>query len=218
MAILPDDTQRLSVIGATGSGKTQAGLWHLSLRNYDSKPWIVYDFKNDGLIGEIEEMAFHSNLGSPVPERPGVYIIHALPGEEDAISEHMKRVWAAENVGVYIDEGYMIGNNNEGFRLILTQGRSKHIPMITLSQRPVWMDRFVFTESEFFQVFRLQNSGDVKKVEEYVPYDLSERLPRYHSYYYEAPENHLVKLRPVPDRDAILDTFYTKLRKLKKMI
>jgi len=218
MPRLPDDTQRLSVIGATGSGKTQAGLWHLSLRNYDRKPWIIYDFKGDDMIMEIKDMAFTSSLDAPIPDRPGIYVVHALPDEEDIISEHMKRIWAAENTGVYIDEGYMVGNNNNGFRLCLTQGRSKHIPMITLSQRPVWMDRFVFTESEYFQVFRLQNSNDIKKVEEYVPHDLSKRLPRYHSYYYEAPENRLITLRPVPDREVILDTFFSKLRGLKKVV
>lgn len=218
MSKRPDDTQRLSVIGATGSGKTQAGLWHLSERNFDRKPWIVYDFKRDNLILEIEEMAFPSSLDSPIPERPGIYVIHALPGQEGEMSAHMRKVWEATDVGVYVDEGYMVGNNNDGFRLLLTQGRSLHIPMITLSQRPVWMDRFVFTESEFFQVFRLQNSGDVKKVEEYVPYNLSERLPPYHSYYYDAPANKLVVLRPVPDREAILDTFHSKLRNLKRMV
>ena len=219
---VPDDTQRLAIIGATGSGKTQAGLWHLSIRNYDVKPWVIYDFKNESLIAEIESMAFTSSLSSPPPSRPGIYVVHALPDEEDAISDHMRRVWEQTNIGVYIDEGYMVGNNNKGFRLLLTQGRSLHIPMITLSQRPVWMDRFVFTESEFIQVFRLQSIQDVKKVGEYVPgYEralAAHPLKKYHSYYYNGTENRLTRLGPVPDREAILDTFYHKLSRLKKVV
>lgn len=219
---LPNDTQRLSIIGATGSGKTQAGLWHLSERNFDVKPWVVYDFKHESLIADIEEMAFTSSLQSLPPVRPGIYVVHALPDEEDAISEHMRRIWEQGNTGVYVDEGYMVGNNNKGFRLLLTQGRSLHVPMIVLSQRPVWMDRFVFTESEFIQVFRLQSIQDVKKVGEYVPgYERElERHPlkKYHSYYYEGPENRLIRLGPVPDRDAILDRFEFKLRGLKKVV
>ena len=219
---LPDDTQRLSVIGATGSGKTQAGLWHLSERNIDTKPWVVYDFKNESLIADIETMAFTSSLSSPPPDRPGIYVVHALPDEEDAISEHMRRIWERGNIGVYVDEGYMVGNNNKGFRLLLTQGRSLHVPMIILSQRPVWMDRFVFTESEFIQVFRLQSIMDVKKVGEYVPgyQEELERHPlkKYHSYNYNGPENRLMRLGPVPDREAILDKFESKLWRLKKVV
>lgn len=218
----PDDTQRLSIIGATGSGKTQAGIWHLSERDFDRKPWVIYDFKNESLIAEIEAMAFTSSLSSPPPNRPGIYVVHALPDEEDAISEHMRSIWAAGNIGVYVDEGYMVGNNNKGFRLLLTQGRSLHIPMITLSQRPVWMDRFVFTESEFIQVFRLQSIQDVKKVGEYVPgYEKAlekHPLKKFHSYYYNGVDNKLMRLGPVPDRDAILDTFEYKLRGLRKVV
>ena len=219
---LPDDTQRLSIIGATGSGKTQAGLWHLSERNFNIKPWVVYDFKHESLIAEIEEMAFTSSLESPPPDRPGIYVVHALPDEEDAISEHMRRIWEHTDIGVYVDEGYMVGNNNKGFRLLLTQGRSLHIPIIVLSQRPVWMDRFVFTESEFIQVFRLNSIQDVKKVGEYVPgYEAAlakHPLKKYHSYYYNGPENRLMRLGPVPDREAILDKFHSKLRGLKKVV
>lgn len=213
----PNDTQRLAIVGATGSGKTHAALWHLSRRNYDSKPWMVYDFKNDELINEIES-ARHLTLEDPLPDHPGLYIVHPHPGETDAVEGHMWKIWARENMGVYVDEGFMIGTNNRGFRALLTQGRSKHIPMIVLSQRPVWLDRFVFSESEYFQVFRLQHRKDVANVEEFIPYDLSKRLPEYHSYYYDVADDNMVILKPTPDRDVILDTFDLKLSKLKKVV
>ncbi|HYM36244.1 MAG TPA: hypothetical protein VET48_12650 [Steroidobacteraceae bacterium] len=214
---LPNDTQRLSVIGATGSGKTHAALWHLSMRNYDEKPWIVYDFKYDEIINEIEG-TYTISLTDPIPSRPGIYIVHPNPGQDEMVSAHMWGIWSHEDIGVFIDEGYMIGNNNSGFRALLTQGRSKHIPLIVLCQRPVWIDRFVFSESEYFQVFRLQNRKDIACVEEFVPHDLSERLPEHHSYYYDVAEDRIVVLTPTPDRDAILDTFHTKLRRLKKVV
>ena len=213
----PGDTDRLTIVGATGSGKTVAGMYHLSRRPLDRQIWIVYDFKRDDLINEIES-AQHVALDSPLPDRPGLYIVHPRPGEEDAVDAHMFAIWERENIGVYVDEGYMIGSNSAGFRALLTQGRSKHIPMITLSQRPVYMDRFVFSESQFFQVFRLQHNDDVKSAQKFIPHDLSKLLPRYHSYYYDAVDNRLVVLSPVPDRDAILDTFDSKLQRLRKVI
>jgi len=214
---LPDDTQRLAVIGATGSGKTQAAMWHLSLQNFHVKPWIIYDFKNEEMINSIVG-AQHISLSAPIPDRPGLYVVHPLPDQEDAIEAHMKEIWAREDVGVFIDEGYMLGNSNGGFRYLLTQGRSKHIPVIVCLQRPVWADRFVFSEASYFQVFRLQNRKDLATVQEFIPFDVSERLPEYHSYYYDVGANQVVVLKPTPDREAILDTFNTKLRRIKKVI
>jgi len=213
----PGDTDRLTIVGATGSGKTVAGMYHLSQRDLESKIWFVYDFKRDDLINSIDG-AQHVDLTSKLPDRPGLYIVHPRPGQEDAVNDHMYRVWEQENIGVYVDEGYMIGQNSPAFRAILTQGRSKHIPVITLSQRPVYMDRFVFSESQFFQVFRLQHKDDIASAQKFIPYDLSKRLPRYHSYYYDAIDDRMVVLTPVPDSDAILDTFSTKLQRLRKVI
>lgn len=214
---LPGDTDRLTIVGATGSGKTQAGMWHLSQRPLDQQIWIVYDFKRDDLINEIE-LAEHINLQDKLPERPGLYIAHPVPGSEGAVDDHMWRIWQRENIGLYIDEGYMIGQNSAPFRALLTQGRSKHIPMITLSQRPVYMDRFAFSESEYFQVFRLQHNDDIKNAQKFIPRDISKRLDRYHSYYYDVVNDRLAVVTPVPDRQAILDTFETKLHRFRKVI
>lgn len=214
---LPNDTQRITIIGATGSGKTVAGLWQLSLRNYDVKPWIIYDYKYEELIASIDG-AQTLSLESPLPTRPGVYIVHPNPDDETEVENHMLRIWAQEDIGVFVDEGYMIGNRNKGFRRLLTQGRSKHVPMIILTQRPVWMDRFVFTESNFFQVFRLQDQDDLRAIQRFIPYDLSRRLPEYHSYYYDVSANKVTHLSNTPDPAAILDTFDTKLQPLKKVI
>lgn len=221
----PNDQQRLVILGATGSGKTNDAMWHLSQRNFDVKPWVVYNFKNDELIDGIEQ-AYHINPTSPVPNKPGIYVVHPYPGQETEVDNQMMQIWEQENVGVYVDEGFMIPRNSRGFRSILTQGRSKHIPMITCSQRPAWMDRFVFTEAEFIQMFRLQDMDDIKAVERFVPnpngrrgeHPLEKRLPEYWSYYYDVGRNELMKLRPVPDPQSIADTFNMRLQKIRKVV
>jgi len=214
---LPGDQDRIAIIGATGSGKTHAAMWHMSLRNYDQKPWIIYDFKMEEFINEIPG-AYHLDVNASVPDRPGIYIVQPHADQEDLVERQMWSIWAHENIGVFVDEGYMLGNNNRGFRMLLTQGRSKHIPMIVLCQRPVWLDRFVFSESQFFQVFHLNSQKDVQTVEQYVPQDLSSPLPERYSYYYDVRARSLVRLRPMPDKDAILDTFETKLQHVRKVI
>lgn len=213
---LPDDTKRHAIVGATGSGKTQAALWHLSLRNFQEKPWVIYNFKKDEAIDTIP---FARHIGTDqIPVRPGVYVVHPLPHESENVESQMWAIWERGNTGVYVDEGYMVGRDNRAFRALLTQGRSKHIPMIVLSQRPVWMDRFVFSESEFYQIFRLQHRKDRKLVEEFVPANLEKRLPEFHSYYYDVGANDVTVLKPVPEIEKIHATFEQRLKHLKKMV
>jgi hypothetical protein len=204
-------------VGANGSGKTYAALWHLSRRSYDVMPWIIYDFKYDENINKIEG-ANHFTVDDPVPIQPGIHICHPHPSQLEEVERQLWEIWENENTGVYIDEGYMMGNNNKAFRALLTQGRSKHIPVIILSQRPVWMDRFVFSESMFFQIFRLQNVKDYKVVEGFVPADLSKRLPPYHSYYYDVGADKLSVLKPVPKIEEIISVFNSRLPNLKKVV
>jgi hypothetical protein len=212
----PDDTNRHAIIGATGSGKTQAALWHLSHRNFHTQPWLVYNFKGDESIDGIPHAR---RIGvEEIPVKPGIYITDPHPAQVDEVEAQMWAIWKKGETGVYVDEGYMIGRNNQAFRSLLTQGRSKRIPMMVLSQRPVWLDRFVFSESEYFQVFRLQHKKDVKNVQEFITTDVSKRLPEYHSYYYDVGSNTTTILKPVPDLDTIYATFDRRLRRQKQVV
>jgi hypothetical protein len=220
----PNDSERVVIVGATGSGKTQAGMWHLSNRSYTQIPWIAYDWKYDDLIQEIPGIV-EIGVNEPPPRHPGLYVVHPQPEEDYLVDAQLKQIWARENIGVYVDEGYMLMKNGPGFRLLQTQGRSRLIPTITLSQRPKWMDRFIFSEASYFQIFRLQHSKDVDTVAEYIAARdergksvLHQKLPRYKSWYYDVAQDELRKMNPVPDRAAILNTFDTRLAKLRKTV
>jgi hypothetical protein len=209
---LPNDSQRLTMYGQTGTGKTIAGLWHLSHRSYTRRPWVLFDFKGDEHIAQIP-YAEEIGLKHP-PKQRGIYIVRPVPeADEEAVEDFMWQIWRRENMGVFIDEGYMVGRGNGAFQALLTQGRSKSIPMITLSQRPVWMNRFTISEADFHQVFRLADQSDRDTVQRFIPHDVQGRLPEYHSYYYDVGQDSLTKLKPVPDMDEILQTFEDRLHK-----
>lgn len=199
----------MTITGATGSGKTQAALFHLSLQDFMVRPWIIYNFKNEKLIDNIPYV-YPMDLDQ-MPDKPGVYVVHPMPGQDADVERHMLEIWQREKHGLFIDEGYMIDRNSHAYSMLLTQGRSKEIPIITLSQRPVWLNRFVFSETNFYQVFRLQGLMDRKKMMEYVPANLETLLPEFHSYYYDVGINKLTKLAPVPDLATIYATFARKL-------
>lgn len=211
---LPNDTSRTSIIGRTGSGKTFAGVWHLSQQNFDVMPWILLDFKGDPLLAQVAALqgAVTITLDDPVPTYPGLYIMRVLPNEKDALNTWLWKVWDTGYCGIYVDEGYML-SDSDAFDAILTQGRSKHIPVIILSQRPVWLNRFVFSESNFFQVFHLNDRRDRRTVREFVPANLDARLEEYNSYYYDVGRDKLVKFQPVPDEASILASILAKLPK-----
>jgi len=201
---LPNNSQRIAVIGRTGSGKTQAAVWQLSRRNFLSMPWVVFNFKGDELIDSIP-FADHVEVGH-IPKRAGIYIVHPLPGQLAEMQSYLWALWGRENVGLFCDEGYMMGDD-EAFLACLTQGRSRRIPMIVLTQRPAWISRFVFTESQFYQVFSLTDRRDWKTVSQFIPDDgrmETTVLPEFHSWYYDVGKNKLFVLAPVPSEDEIL--------------
>ena len=225
---LPDDTQRIVVVGMTGSGKTHGAMWHLGLRNFDEKPWVVYDWKRDELINSIEG-TFELGVNAPAPEHPGLYIVHpVVDDDDDAVAAQMRDIWIKEDIGVFVDEGGMVAKSNSSFRKLLTQGRSKHIPMIVCTQRPVWVDKYVFTESEFKQVFKLQSEDDYAKLREYMPrealesvnllYPLRGKEMKYWSHYYDGPEDDIRPMQPLPDANVIRSMFHAKLAKLRRVV
>lgn len=205
---LPNDTQRCTIIGKTGSGKTQAGIWQLSERSYTSMPWVILDFKRDVLISQIP-FTTPIALGF-VPREPGLYIAHPNPGDEEKLEAYIWDIWAAENIGLFVDEGYMLGHSR-ALQAVLTQGRSKRIPAILLTQRPSWITRFAFSEADYIQVFRLTDERDRKTVRSFVPYDSDKPLPEYYSIWYDVARDKIDLLRPVPREGRILDTFRARL-------
>lgn len=221
----PDATHRQFIVGTTGSGKTQAAVWNLAHRNLQSSPWIALNHKGDALLDSIEG-AQHVDLDF-VPKKPGLYIYHPVPENDDeAVRELLWKIHGKGNTGVYVDEGYMISPRDPAQNALLTQGRSKRIPMIIATQRPVGMTRLARSESDFFQVFYLKSKDDRKVVQEFIPVDLEELmvapvnteppLPKYHSLWYDVHRNRLFKMDPVPDAGTILDMFTPQLPQLER--
>jgi hypothetical protein len=215
---LPKHDQRLAICGSTGSGKTIAGLWQLAEADIDLRPWFIWDFKRDKNIAKLAAKELPLTIGR-LPREPGLYVFRPIPEQDDAqVKRILWMIWEMENAGNYIDEGYMIGRNNSAFNALLTQGRSKHIQMITLSQRPAWMSRFVFSEADYFQVFRLNDKRDYETVQAMCGIDITSRLPSYYSHWYEVEADAGAVLKPVPKPADIIATINGRLKRRIGMI
>ena len=210
---LPSVSDRTVLIGGTGSGKTVAGLWHLSRQPIDQMPWLIIDYKGDDNINSIP-YAQHVQIGAPLLN--GVYVIHPMLSDKDALEQYLWEIWKQGDTGIMVDEGFML-SDSEALNTILMQGRSKHLPCIIMTQRPVMVSRFVFSEASFIQVFRVIDKRDRKTIAEFSPIfgdkeTSSETLPPYYSYYYDVAAHNLVTLKPVSPMPVINGTFSAKLK------
>lgn len=220
MARLPGPDKRLAITGSTGSGKTVAGVWHLAQTDWwqkNGRPWVIFDWKRDRLIAKLP--AKEISINSPPPKKPGLYVVRPIPNiDDEAVTNFIWKCWEQEETGLYFDEGYMVGQRNPAFNACLTQGRSKRIQMIVLSQRPAWMSRFVFSEADFFQVFRLNDRRDYDTIQSMISIDVRKRLAPYHSYWYDVGADEGTEFLPVPGEKEILASFNERVRRKHKVL
>lgn len=219
----PNIDEHAAILGCTGSGKTTLASYVLSEAPFDIMPYICIDMKGDELLGSIQhlrEIGLHESL----PRNPGLYVIRPLPSDGEGIENWLYRLWQNEYTGLYVDEAYLMPDK-VWLRNILAQGRSKRIPSIFASQRPVDIPRSIFTEASHVAVFRLNDDRDKKTVREFTPKGmLDERLPDYHCCWYSPKwqtandDKPWVKLAPVPPAEHIIEKINTRLKPVFKLI
>lgn len=218
---LPDNTQRLLIVGRTGSGKSRAAVWHLGMRDWEIHPWIILDYKGEKLFTQLPDAKYVGLDYTPNPKKGGVFIYRPVPErDDDEVEALLWRIHAAENIGVYVDEGYMLDINSHAMAAIFTQGRSKHIPLIMLSQRPTRISRFAVSEADFYQLFELNDKRDRESVNKFIPFDLelvmrqnalqAKLLPDYNSLYFDVSGNKLEIITAVPNDREIIQMFADK--------
>lgn len=209
----PSPSQHTTIIGRTGSGKTQCGAWLLSHANFDDQPYILVDYKGDDLLNAIG--AEPISIYADPPEKPGLYITYPLPHEEEVLNQFLWKVHARGQTGLYFDEGFMVAKL-KALESILMQGRSKQIPCYILTQRPSWISRYAFSEASHFVVFHLNDRRDRQKVQEFFGNYNETRLQKYNAQWYNVNHDCNFILRPVPGADKIRERFADRLNEMRE--
>lgn len=215
----PKDSEHIAIFGRNGSGKTQFATWMLSERSFDRMPWIVLNFKGDDLIEAIPGRKEY-DLKSRIPSSPGIYVSNAGIHDKDdqeTLDAFFHRAWEKQKVGIYVDEGYM-ASGLKWFRACMSQGRSRRIPLMVLSQRPVWMDRFVWSEASIFVAFDLNLQDDKDTADRMIPGYRRVKLKPFHAVYHDVKADKTAILTPAPDRDSILRRFRERSRIVHKAL
>lgn len=194
----------------------------LSRQPINKMPYIVIDYKNEELLNSIPYVQYSDF--KTVPTEPGIYIVPATIIEDDAnVESLLAKIHRRGRTGIFLDEGFMIPHKSpyKALNAIYTQGRSKHIPMITLTQRPSWISRFAYSEADHIVYMRLNDRRDRKTVGEFTPdddiWDLSHHPPKYHAKWFDVGQGESYFLLPAPDPDDILQAFDDRLRPQRKV-
>jgi hypothetical protein len=197
---LPSVFDRTTVVGRTGSGKTHFGKWLLSKQDLKNFAWVILDFKrqdfNDLNVKRIKY---------DIPGFSGLHLVQPRIDEKTQLRDYLWKIWESQGIGIFIDEGYMIPelDAEQPFKAILTQGRSLQIPLITLTQRPSFISRFVFSEASFIVLFDLIDDRDYETVQSFMPDIAAQRLPDYHSWYFDVSRKSIAQFKPVPSQTEI---------------
>lgn len=200
--VLPGAEDRTIIIGQTGSGKTIQGAWLLSKQRFDKRPWVALDFKGETLWNQVGDPPMRPLRMGAMPAKKGLYRMNVRADEDAALEDWMWRIWERENVGLFVDEVSLMPQK-KAFKALLRQGRTKHIPIIACTQRPVDCDREVFSEAQYRSFFGLEDERDYPVIRGlFGARDIREdsrSLGRHCSLWYDVRQRTLLKLQPCPD-------------------
>lgn len=202
--VLPGPEDRVIIIGPTGSGKTIMAGWLLSWQDMTRRPWVWLDFKDEELIDRVGSPPVRQLRLGDMPGKRGFYRLRVNPGDDDALEDWLWKVWRRGNVGLLCDEVSLMPRR-DAFKAILRQGRSKLIPVIACTQRPVDCDREVFSEAQYRVLYGIEDlHRDYPVIRGlFGGADVRRALPRHWSYWWDSKRKELLTLHPVPPPDIV---------------
>lgn len=214
----PGASHRTTIFGKTGSGKTQFASFLLSRSPFHQQPYIIVDYKHDELLNSVDRIREIDITKSAIPKQPGLYIVHPLPGADDARMEQwLWDIWERERVGLFFDEATLVpgsaaGSRGYALQAILQQGRSKRVPVIAITQRPAGISRQLFTEADFFAGFYINTKPDLARAQEMLPIGAMDGLRQdYTCRWFDVAKDHLTRFTPAPSADSIRAVLHERL-------
>lgn len=214
-----DKGQRGLLMGKTGSGKTQGALFQLM--HTPLFPVIIGDTKIEdaffSLADEVNDITlevantfaeFEKLSKLPRKEMPDYILVRPESFEvvdTEQLDKYLQLMYRKfGNCFIYLDEVFnwhMGGKPLPGLMELLARGRSKGKTLLMGNQRPSWISRSCFTESDKFYIHKLLDLRDRKTLDAVIP-DFSDNPSpaKYHFYHFDVSGDEEIKLfSPVPE-------------------
>lgn len=164
-------TERVTLVGRTGSGKTYAARSLLAKRHR----LIVIDPKDEllepawNLEDYTDRLARDLLAGKPARIRVTAPV-GELPDWEVSYRLAYMAAGPTQPVAVYTDEVYGVVNPGSKpgpwFTAVYTRGRTRYCSAWAATQRPTWVPRFLFSEADWLLCFLLSELQDRKRMAE----------------------------------------------------
>lgn len=161
--------ERAIIAGRTGSGKTVLGNW---LIKRSPQKWVIFNPKhtagyNDLPHVEILDGFNAKKIDAAIPKSRYI-LLNFKPAESDPRFMDACVAWLHDqydNIGLCADELYTLHDSGRplpGLTGWLTRGRERKQSFAGLTQRPVWISRFCFSEADYIGGMSLQLASDRK--------------------------------------------------------
>jgi hypothetical protein len=199
--------QRCVISGRTGMGKSTLGCWFL---NTSAQHWIILNPKHTAAYADLPNSKILTKFDPNSVSKSILeyrYTIINFEGEQaewDYMDEVLQFVHSGfENIGVCVDELYTLhspgGRAGAGLVGLLTRGRELKQSFLGLTQRPAFVSRFVFSESDYIVAMDLILKDDRKRLYENTGNEhFMGRLEPRRWLFYDVTRDLVAKFGPVP--------------------
>jgi|SRR6516165_135959 len=214
--------------GTSGSGKTTLCL---ALAEAMPSPLIVVDTKWDpGILAWAKRNRIRIWTKKDPPRWPNIKEDVVVRFRSEWLSHPEDIDWWLGQAflcpfvpSIYIDEGYQVGATSSrigaGVSGLWTRGRVFGMATLIATQRPVWINKFVITESDKIFSGRLKHIDDRKKMFAITGnQEVLKLLPKQQFFFIDQDEDEAVLLKPLDLGKTRVYSRQERLATRKKMV
>lgn len=179
MAIKISNSDRVAIIGASGTGKTELAKFLLQKMNRV----VVIDPKHTFKMNVPGSKKWSRGWNIPLFASDFRLIVRPKMNDDEKLYDLVNKLYKMGHVTIYVDEMATLSDMFPDTTMLLKNvartGREKHVALWSAVQRPRGVPLVFFTECETFFVFNLRSEDDRNHIRGYVGDEVLQRIPKY---------------------------------------